>query len=75
MTSMTQPHQTRTPQQRCAKKLGTPGPAGMKVCNEPAEYVRVSTAGLAGGPMLTGWRHVDRSLDSDHYPVPAHWLS
>ena len=68
MAAMTQPETPRTPTQRCAKKLGSPDLRnGMKVCNEPAEYVH------QGG--LTGWRHMDRTLDSDHYPVPAHWLS
>lgn len=61
----------------CAKKLGEPGPQGMRVCGAPVEYVTARQADgepVARGP-YSGYRHVDRSMDFDHWPVPKSWLS
>lgn len=50
----------------CAAKLGTPGPQGMKVCGKPAEYVSATPPEVP----YSGWRHADRTIDANHWPVP-----
>lgn len=48
----------------CATKLGDT-PEGMYECGAPCEYIE------GDGTFISGWRHIDTTLDRDHWPVPS----
>lgn len=49
---------------RCQVKIGI-GTSHTRECQEPAIYLDAATDGVT----YSGWRHVERELDSDHWPV------
>ena len=53
----------------CAAKLGTPGPAGLRVCGQPCVYL---AAGQRGNT-YEGWHHADETV-TDHHAVPERWV-
>lgn len=48
----------------CQTLLGV-GTGHVRECREPAVYRDAETHGVR----YSGWRHVDRTLDGDHWPV------
>jgi hypothetical protein len=54
----------------CGKNLPVEG-HGLVACGEPVEYIAATPPEVP----YSGWRHTNRTTDTDHLPVPKGWLS